>query len=154
MAPSQNAAGDAAHGQVGGQLGVLLPEAGPLVGEPLGDRRVGGRRGLRLRVPLGHLQLGPLVVLTLSGRLLLRGLVGNGGRLDGDLWRRRRGVHRWGSACPRLAAADVEVGAHALGVGADGAGAVTRQWGFINTRIALWVSGIMLWDVTHLLQGG
>lgn len=129
---SQNGAGGAAHGQGGGQLDVLLPEAVPLaVEERTGVLQpVGGLRRLRPRVGLGHLQLGPLVVFSLFGFLLLLRLGRDGGGLVSGLWW-RQGVQ--GEVVRArlpfrllLTAGDVQGGGHALGVGACRTSVVTH----------------------------
>lgn len=122
---SQYRAGSAAHGQVGGQLGVLLPEAVSLVVQQRTWvlHPVSGRQGLG-RVSLRRLHFGPLVVFSLFDFLFLLQLGGNGLGLVGGLWW-RQGVRGEivGARLPLgllLAAGDEEVGGHVLGVGACG----------------------------------
>lgn len=124
---SQYDTGGTAHGQVGGQLGVLLPEAVPLVQQRNWDvQPVGRRRQLRRWVPLRHLRLAALVVLSLFDFLLLLRLSGNGWGVIGSLWRwlgiQGEVAGTWLALNLFVTARDLEVGGHLLGIGACGAG--------------------------------
>lgn len=128
---SQYRAGSAAHGQVAGQPGILLPEAVSLVVEQRAWvlHPIGGRRGLG-HVSLRRLHFGPLVVFSLFDFLFLLQLGRNGLGLVGGLWW-WQGVRGEivGARFPfglLLAAGDEEVGRHVLGIGACGTSAFTN----------------------------